>query len=144
MTMASIEQAANEILSVFKTAWDTTGFNAVYENVREHGTHAIPATQVPWARVRLVHADGGAASLSGALATKRYRRDGFLTVQVFVPSGEGLSRARQLAKIVMDAYDGASTPGGAWFRNARLNEVGPDGNWFQVNVLVDFTYDEIK
>ena len=63
---------------------------------------------------------------------------------MFVPVGDGLSGARVLGKVVVDAYQGKSTPGGAWFRNVRLQEVGPDGNWSQVNVVAEFTYDEIQ
>ncbi len=130
-----------DILTLFKTAWDTTGFTALYPNVPGEP----PKAQVPWARVTLQHTGGGQGSLSGALGTKKWDRNGVLIVQVFVPNGEGLSQAYSLAKIVTDAYEGVSSPlRGVWFRNARINEVGPDGEWFQVNALVDFMYDEIK
>jgi hypothetical protein len=29
-------------------------------------------------------------------------------------------------------------------RNVRLNEVGSDGHWYQINVVADFEYDEVK
>ena len=137
----TLNQANIDILTLFKTAWDTTGFIALYENVAGEP----PATPSPWARITLRHSGGGQGSLSGALGTKRWDRNGVLIVQVFVPNGEGLSQAYSLAKIVLDAYEGVSSPlRGVWFRNARINEVGPDGEWFQVNALIDFTYDEIK
>lgn len=137
----TLNQANIDVLTIFKTAWDATGFPALYENVPGEP----PKTQTPWARIVLRHSGGGQGSLSGALGQQRWDRNGVLIVQVFVPNGEGLSQAYSLAKIVLDAYEGVSSPlRGVWFRNARINEVGSDGEWFQVNVLVDFVYEEIK
>ena len=138
---ATYNQAVDDILDVFKTAWDTTTWKALYPNVGG----SLPDDETdPWARVTLQHTDGGQASLTGGLGTTRWGRTGILTVQIFVPTGEGLSEARSLAKIVTDGFEGTSTTNGVWFRNARINEVGPDGDWFQTNVLIDFIYDEVK
>lgn len=137
---ATFQVAKDEILGVFKTAWDTTGHIALYENV----AGAVPPTVAPWARVSLRHLSGRQASLAGGSGKRRYDRDGLITVQIFVPSGEGLLEAYNLAKIVADAFEGAATASQVWFRDVRINEVGPDGSWFQVNVVAGFTYDEIK
>lgn len=137
---ATYAQAVDDILGVFKTAWDTTGWIALYTNVKGD----TPSGEDPWARVNLQHTGGGQASLTGGLGTTRWGREGFLTVQVFAPAGEGLSGAHTLAKIISDAFEGTSTVNGVWFRNVRVNEVGEDGDWYQVNVVIDFEYDEIK
>lgn len=135
----TFENAVNEILDVFHTAW--TPRPAAYPNV----SFTPPAgSSDPWARVSLAHVTGNQATLSNPTGQKRWRRNGILTVQVFTPLGEGLSEGYSLAKVVADAYEGTATPSQVWFRNVRINEVGPDGEWFQTNVLVDFTYDEIK
>lgn len=138
---ADFATATNEILDLFHAVWNPLGHVAIYENTGG----AIPTgSSDPWARVSLRHATGNQASLRGDAGTTRWDRGGILTVQIFVPTGEGLSEAYTLAKVVADAYEGTSTPSAVWFRNVRVNEVGPDGEWFQVNVLIDFTYDEIK
>lgn len=137
---ATFEEAQDEVYGLFKTAWDTTGFIALYPNV----AGSVPTTPTPWARAKATLFNGGDASLSGALGTRRYERQGLFTAQIFVPAGEGLERAMQLAKIVVDAYDGQRTASGIWFRNARVADVGPDGDWYQVNVLVNYEFDEIK
>ena len=136
------EQAYDEILAVFKTAWDGTGWIALYENIA--GEVPAAGSLDPWARVQMRTAFGNQGSLSGALGTQRWDRGGDIIVQIFIPLGEGLSRAKQLVKIVLDAYEGVTTSGGAWFRNARENEIGDDGEWHQTNVVIEFTYDEIK
>lgn len=131
-------QASDEILALFRTAWGDRP--ALYENVRG----SPPRRPIPWARVTLRHITGAQASLAGGSGTRRWERVGILTVQIFVPSGQGLAGAQSLAKIAVDAYQGQTTPGGVWFRNVRLTEVGPDGDWFQVNALAEFVYDEIQ
>ncbi len=63
---------------------------------------------------------------------------------MFATAGEGLELAYSLAETVVSAFEGTTTERGVEFRNTRLNEIGPDGDWFQINVLADFTYDEVK
>ena len=141
---ANYTTAVNEIQTLLKAAWDTTGFPLKYQNVKG-AADPPPSTTTPWARSTIQHTPGGQVSLSGGVGgAKRWQKNGFLTVQIFVPAGEGLSEAYALAKTVEDAFAGVETPSAVWFRNPRINEVGPDGEWYQVNFVVDFTYDEIK
>lgn len=138
------KEAIDEIGALFKAAWDTTGYGTrvKYDNV---GTTSVPpADQVPWARVSLRHVTSRQASLAGANGTRRFRRTGVLTVQVFEPPGRGLSGGTDLAKIVQDAFEGITSPGGVIFRDVAINEVGPDGDFYQTNVVAFFEYDEIK
>jgi hypothetical protein len=139
MTSLTHKQAVDSMLTLFKAAWDTTGYISIYPNVAGDK----PLIAEPWARVNITHEDEAAGSLSGATGTQRWTRSGFLSVQVFTPTGEGLSNGHALTKIVQDAFEG-QTVDGIWFRNVRVNEIGPDGDYYQINVLIDFTYDEIK
>lgn len=139
MTVTFVE-ARNEMLTVFKDAWDTTGFDAYYEGIHEDLTDQTE----PWARVVLRHFGGRQASLAEFSGVARWERTGQIFVQVFTPMGEGLTRNLTLCKTVVDAYEGTRTAGGVWFRNIRPTEIGPDGQWFQTNVTIDFEYDEIK
>lgn len=136
----TFEQATDEMLDIFKTAWDTTGYEAFYEDVKKQRN----TNDDPWATVTLRHAAGFQATLSGATGSKTFRRLGLITFQIFTPIGKGLQDSYALAKVLTDAYEGSSTPGGVWFRDVRMNEIGRDGKFFQTNVLVDFQYDEIK
>lgn len=140
MTSLTFEQARDEIMTVFKTAWDTTTYPAVYEDTKA----ARPSSQTPFARPILRHVTGSQASLTGGLGTSRFQREGILTVQIYTPQGSGLTSGYSLVKIVADAFEGTATPGGVWFRDVRLNEIGADGDFFVINVLIDFEYDEVK
>lgn len=133
------EQAVDEILTIFKTAWDTTTYDVFYQSVK---TSRGSSTD-PWAVVSISHAGGFQATLSGVTGSKTYRRQGELEVHIFTAVGKGLQEFYNLAKVVTDAYEGSST-GGVWFRNVRINEIGRDGEFVQNRVVVDFQYDEIK
>lgn len=137
---ATFEIANGEILTLFKTAWDTTGHIALYENIAGDP----PSTPIPWARISLRHRTGGQTAISGADGKRRYDREGVVTVQIFIPNGKGLSQGYSLGKIVVDAFEGKATPSQIWFRDVINKEIGPDGEWFQFNVTAEFMYDEIK
>ena len=133
----NFSQARDEILTLFRTAWLADPTAAViplfYWDVR----HNSPKSD-PFARVTVRHTIGN----NDGITNRRFTREGIITVQIFTMFGEGLSSSDVLSKVAADAFQGKSTPGGVWFRNVRLNEVGQDGEFFQVNVLADFTYDE--
>ncbi|AAT69471.1 gp77 [Alphaproteobacteria phage PhiJL001] len=127
--------ARDELLTLFQTAWDANsgGVKLYYWDLTD-----TPPTADEWARVTVRHTGGNDAALGGRI----FERTGFATVQIFTIHGRGLSRADELAKVAVDAFQGQSTPGGIWFRNVRLVEVGQDGKWFQNNVVADFEYTE--
>lgn len=130
------EQAVDEMLTLFKNAWDPTGRKAFYEGVEADRQ----ADNASFASVTVRHTGGRNASVGDAF----FRRDGILFIQIYVPTGKGLQESYQLAKVVLDAYEGKRTPGGAWFRNSKMNEAGRDGRFAAMNVIVEFTYYEEK
>ena len=142
--------ARDEILTVFKTAWDagadTAGKVVIYPDAKNQVPKTNDADSNPnlWARVSVIHDTGGQATLGG-IGNRLFRREGSVTVQVFTPIGTGLSIADRVYKIVVDAFEGkTSASGNVWFRNVRVNEIGPEGSWFQTNIIIDFEYDERK
>jgi len=134
------QQARDEIFDVLIDAWTPTTYPIHWEEVRNQRSKE----EKPWAVVTLQHSSGFQSTLSGAVGSRTFARLGFITVQIFTPNGKGLQEAYDLAKVVSDAFEGTSTPGGVWFRNMRLNEVGRDGEFFQLNVVIEFRYDEVK
>lgn len=133
-------QARDEILTLLKAAWDPTTYPMIYDDLKG----SVPTTSTPWARATLKHFTGNQSTLANDVGNRRFSRSGNLTVQIFTESGKGLSLSDTLAKIVTDAFEGQTSPSGIWFRNVRYNEAVADGNWYQVNVIVDFEYDELK
>lgn len=139
--MATYKEAEDSILALIKTAWDTTSYPMLWEGV---GSDDIPISKSPWARTTLRLSTGRQSTLSDESSNKRFERTGFVTVQVFTPIGKGKGTGLTLAKILADAMEGKTTPVGVWFQNVRINEIGIDGDWYQINFISDFIYDEIK
>lgn len=143
---ATRTQARDEILDQFKTVWDadpeSTGVLVRYPDKPSDP----PSTQVPWARVTVQHnPTGGQVTLSGATGSRRFRRFGLVTIQIFTIFGEGLVKADELARVAQGAFEGVRTsPGGVIFRAVNAVEIGKSKEWFQTNVLAQFEYDEVK
>lgn len=129
------EAARDEILAVFKAAWDTTAYSARVAWTDVQGDQ--PAGSDPWARCVVRHALGRQRSFG---TPKVQTMTGTLWVQVFGPMGEGSQSAYTLARVVAQAYRNAR--GTVWYRNIRIREAGASGAFQQINVLVDFTYDD--
>jgi hypothetical protein len=132
------QQARDELSKLFNDAWSPR--RVLWDDLGG----VPPANVSPWARFTIKHSEGVQSTLPDHLGQKRWTRIGTIHVQLFANRGAGLKVLDPLCKIVGDAYEGQTTPGGAWFRNCRINEIGGSGEWFQVNVLIDFEYDEVK
>ncbi len=146
------DQARDEIFTLLKNAW-AAGAGSVVASAYTPALYyqgnepaAVPPLNLAYGRASLIHVTGRQSSLSGALGTQRYDRRGIIIVQCFGPldSGKGMTIAEGLAIVANGAYEGVASPGGAWFRYSRLNEVGPKDGWFAINAVTDFLYDEVK
>lgn len=140
---ATFAEAYDDVMKIITDAWKAANpsYVLVYDDL---GEPQVPKTELPWARVSMRHNRGEQDTLAGPMGNRLFIRDGSVIVQVFTPLGEGLTRAYSLGKVAADAFEGKATPKGVWFRSVRLREIGPDGNWFQVNVTADFEYNEAK
>lgn len=141
----TFNEARDHMLKVFKDAWDTTGFPAVYPGKAEDPDNGgdTPSANV-WARATIRHADGFQSSLTGPLEQiKRHTNIGVVIIQVFGKIGDGSVAAYEAAQLVATAYR-TSRDNPVWFRRVRINEIGSRGPYSQVNVLVDFSYDTIE
>lgn len=135
----TLTDARNAIFDIFYAGyWQATGYKVKWPDLPEFK----PVNEVPWARVNLQHQRGGQGSLSGAAGSKRWDRNGVLTIQIFTPIGTGLSEGYNMAQSVMALYEGVAVES-LWFRNVRVNEAAPDGAFNQINVVIDFEYDEV-
>lgn len=143
MPYNSITEARDAMQSMFATAW-----NAQTPPVPVLAYDDKPFTTPPgthsWARVSIIHNKGIQATL-GAIGSRRFRKLGIIVVQIFSPSGGGLTVNDALVKIAIDTFEGKNTkPDGVTFLNVRSQEIGTSGSWFQTNVTSQFEYDIIK
>ena len=145
-------QARDGLFERFNTDWTALAGaqnNGVVPHVDWQGDDdgSKRDTSQPWARISIFHALSFQQT-SGPVGGRIFQRTGSIIVNVFAPlsSGEGLTQAEALATIAQNAFEGKTAgPGGCiWFRNVSINEIGPDGAWFQFNITADFLYDELK
>jgi hypothetical protein len=148
------ESACDAILSTLKVQWDadTTAVAGavpalVYE-AQEPDLKPHPRdSALPWARVVLRHTGARKATLNNDEGTARYRRTGFVWLQVFAPadSEQGWTLAQRLAMIGQKAYEGKRAAGGeVVFTTSAILDRPKSGNWFQFDVKTEFYWDEIR
>lgn len=101
-----------------------------------------PVSNKAWARVvtrQLVSAQ----ETLGRIGARRFRREGIIIIQIFVPPDTGTREARELAKAAADIYEGVSFSS-VDCTNAQIAEISDQPSWFQVNVEVDYAYEESR
>ena len=150
MSLPTFSQARDEIQALFQSAWNAnspalnggTAPRVEWDGVSD-GTSRDPAK--PYAAVFVRHSGSSQATL-GRVGQRRFNRRGLVVVQVYTPINNrvGLSLAESFAIIARNAYEGVGTSSGIWFRNTRINEIGPDKSWYRMDVLSEFEYDELK
>ncbi len=149
---ATVKTARNEIYARFNTEWLADGLTAaipvLWGNVKGDPPVGVDSDGfgLPWARVTVQHAVGGQRTLGGD-AKSLFGRDGFVTVQLFGPVGLGFddnSLMDDMIEVALRAFDAQVTPSNIWFRNGTPTEVGVSEAWFQTNVVVEFTYDQLR
>lgn len=142
---ATVEQARDEMNGLLKAAFDVASlppdFTLFYDDLKDEKATAKLSS---WARVSVRHFAGGQSTISRSNGISRYTRTGTLYVNLFAAPGDGLRVLDPLVKIVQDAYEGKTTPSQVWFKKGRVRELGIVKGWYQINFLIDFTYDEIK
>jgi hypothetical protein len=137
----TVETARDEIYTLLKDAWSAApAVKLFYDDTKDEKDRDLS----PWARISVRHNDGGDVSISRGNGKGRYGRTGTVYVNLFAQPGDGLRILDPLVKIVLDAYEGKTTPSQVWFKRVRVREQGIVKGWYQTNVLIDFSYDEIK
>lgn len=144
---ATLELVTDQILSQFKTYWDSNAPAVVGYTPRiltEADREEHPSDDQAWVRITIRHTSNNRGTLGGK-GQRRIGRYGIVYAQVFAPlqDGEGFTVVQRLAQVARDAYEGKRTDD-VWFAACRLNEQGRDGPWIQINLAADFNWEEVK
>ena len=124
----TIEQAVNTNFTTVQ------GIDTIYDNVPYDGS------KDEWVRVTILPADAKQIDL-GPGGTHRYT--GVLTFQIFVRPNVGSGRALAIADLLSPIFR-AQRISTIMFRTPAVRVVGrdPEGEWFQVNLSVNFFREE--
>lgn len=133
------EEAVDDISAMMLAAWTVTGYNLYWEDVQKERDKS----NNPYVSFFIRHATGSQKTLGGT-GKRMFERTGTAIASIFTPTGNGLSDSYILAKVVSNAYEGKSSDNGVWFKNVRIQEVPSEGQFRQLNVLMDFEYTETK
>ena len=146
--MITYEEAIDEIFGIFNAAWlaESAAVAGYIPEVRWPGVEEPEKPDLAkfWARVSQQTVIEGQSSLRNGDAGQRYTTDGLVFVQIFCPKSDslGMTNGRKLAIIARNGFRGNATSGQVWFRNARINELPPEENWYRFNVVAEYEYDE--
>lgn len=153
-----MRQEANVALAqVFYDAWTTIPNPANDPPVFQIENN--PAFEQPssgeWARFA-VRSEGSTQETLGSPGRRKFKRMGVAYVQIFTPAGNGVDRAKELADHVADRFEAKRLSRGDtylaadseirnfWLEESSVNEIGVEGQWFQILVSTPFSFTETK
>lgn len=146
MPYATIGAARDAIQDHFNTSWAAAYAPSAAPFVAWMDVNAAtPKDDENWIRIKWMHKLGFQATINTP-GNRRFRARGTLTVEVRSPTGDGLTNSDTMVNNVQAIFEGQNVGGtdGVIFREITPVEVGHDGPWFQVNVVVNFEYDRIR
>lgn len=145
--------ARKAMFALFKTAWDSGSvvIAGYIPEVRYQGVEKIekPPSNKHWARISTQTVMETQASLSNDVfeaGKKRFECSGLIFVQLFAPKSIAASfdELTKLAQVARDAFRGKKTANNeVWFRNSRINELGPEELFYRINVVSEFEFCEL-
>ncbi len=97
---------------------------------------------VKWVRLTILFNDGNQDSL-GKVGNRKYVKRGLIFVQVFTPINKGTNTNDDLCNSSLNLFDGVRISD-LWMYNGKINTIGPDGEFYQQNVVVEFEFENIR
>lgn len=121
-----------------------TEFSGQFDIALDNQKFTPPETGdgVKWVRVSIKFNDGTQSSL-GQSGNRKFEKYGLLFIQVFTPDGHATNDNDELAEDSLNLFEGERL-GELWFNNGRIVTIGPDGEWYQQNVVLELTFSAIK
>lgn len=139
MTAPSVYAAVSEIVKLF-----TDHYGADNVDI-PNKVFTLPKDGTPWARIRVIHTEGGQGSLGGTDGAKLWDRGGVVQIELYSKAGAGMLTPYGDAEDVQMIYQGARTASGVWFRNVRIEEPEEQvwSPWFRIDVIGAFEYHQL-
>lgn len=155
-----IVSATDSILAAFKVAWDagSPAFNGgviptiVYEMLEPDLKPHPRDESLAWVRVVIRHLSSMKVTLTSATGSARYRREGIVWLQIFVPRTSALdyTNTQRLAIVAQKAYEGkraglgGGSAGDVQFYDVAIMERPMEAGFVRYDVKTKFCYDETK
>lgn len=138
--------AIDEIISVFMTGWLANSFpivGYVPEIRTRYKEELLPDATRYWGRITLQTVDERQSAFENSSPNTKHTTTGLVFIQLFCPRtlDNGLTNLSKLATVAKNTFRNNQTPGGIWFKNARINELPDEQNWCRLNVIAEYQYD---
>lgn len=147
-TLLTQNQAREAVYLQWKTEWEAlhsqtpgaaTYFPYQFENLR----FVEPAPPQKWARVSLRHAPSDQETIAPP-GNRRYIRNAYIWVQFFGGIGQGMRDFDTAIQEAKDILEGVNYGGIHASGPADPQEIGEDGRWYEVVLVIPITYYEKK
>lgn len=131
--------ADDEMVALFKAAWDTTTFPCQYPNA----SWPDVGPKGPWARLAIDYMFGRQYAFGGP-EKALFEKSGWIYIYIYTPIGSGTKQGRDLMQTALKAFEGKRTTSDVWFRNVRMESEGRGtggdrGFWVTIGVA-DFVF----
>lgn len=139
----TIEEARDEVLGRVSTLVAAID-SSIRPTLLFEGVHGRPSesSATPWVWASFKSLSGAQESMGGVGGTSLWRTTGSLVLEVYVSAINGLLSSDLICQALRDGFRGYSSPGGVWFRNHRIENVGISGSFYRSDVVIDFEYSE--
>lgn len=97
-----------------------------------------------WIRFTVFEDDSEQTTL-GQIGNRKFKRAGMILINIFTIMNIGVKESNTLADELRAIFEGVSF-GGVRCYNAVARDIGDSdqGSWYQVNLEIDYDYDQIK
>lgn len=102
-----------------------------------------PAPGAKWAQIDVLFSNGEQSSL-GATGNRRFEHGGSFIARVFTRTGSATNDNHTLCKRVLNLMGAVRLDSSLWTQAGRIFTVGAGTEWYQQNVIITFTFDEIR
>lgn len=136
--MTTTQEARETIYQTFASEIGLASSRVTFANE----DYAPPVGQ-SWVRLTVLHQTGNQETLQ-EVGLRRFRREGIISVQIFVPIDIGLRDADDLLAVARNIFEGRTLSGPIWCTDANASEIGPSDGWYQFNIDTNFAYEEVR
>jgi hypothetical protein len=134
--MTTRADALNDMVTMFTDYW---GLDFVQLPGKKFEPPKNQSQQ--WAKMKFEHVEGRQATLRGEAGTRRFRKTGQGTVELYFPITGDIIVPNNTAEAVERLYQGKRSENDVWFRNVRIIEDQAYNTWYKLDVVFEFEYD---
>jgi hypothetical protein len=134
--MPTFDNIFDTIDQRFRTQFTLTGVDLLSDNVGKD-----PTAGVPFVRLTVLPGNGSQVEFG---ITRRFRRPGVASFQIFVPNGVGTGLATTIADTLKDIFEGRTVDGVIFRAADGPTRIGPSETWSQWNLNIPYQADELR